>query len=292
MPNNTNKRDKKEIKAEIKALKKEKRSVKKEKDPIYLEARKVLLNQVELDKDGRFITTTEARFPLWGAADGENRIRVFGVSNRTFVYDADVDNKKAVFKAGKAMANIGRGINLRSNKNAAACLVKTYIFYPTVLIFYEDEDGGLLLRAFTPRTYTSGLAIKLAVKKFEKSIGDEIERLGKDSGPLSGIKDAYYRHKFKKEVSEDDDDYEIELEEAEEETDEDEFIEDDFELDEPEDDGEDEDEADEESEDDSDDESEDDDEDEFIEDDFVVDEEDDDESDDEYDSEDEDDSDD
>ena len=103
MATSNTQRGKKEIKAEIKALKKEKRGTKKEKDPMLLEARKVLLNQVELDIDGKFVTTTEARFPLWGAADGEDKIRMYGVSNRTYYYDSDLNDKKAVYRAGKAM---------------------------------------------------------------------------------------------------------------------------------------------------------------------------------------------
>ena len=225
MATSNTQRGKKEIKAEIKALKKEKRGTKKEKNPMLLEARKVLLNQVELDIDGKFVTTTEARFPLWGAADGEDKIRMYGVSNRTYYYDSDLNDKKAVFRAGKAMANIGRGINLRSNRDAVACLVKTYIFYPTVLIFYEGEnDAGedqLCLTAYTPRTFTSALAIKLAISKFDKSAGDDLDRLGKKAGLIDRIKENYYKKKYGSLEEEEDEDYEIELEDA----DEDDFIE-------------------------------------------------------------------
>lgn len=218
MATSTSNRSKNEIKAEIKALKKEKRHVKKkEKDPLYVEARKVLLNQVELDKDGNFITASERRFPLWGAADGEDRIRMFGVSNRTYYYDSEYNNSKAIFRAGKAMANIGRGINLRSDPKAVACLVKTYIFYPTVLVFYEDKenDDQLCLTAFTPRTYTSGLAIKLALKKFDKSAGEELERLGAEAGFFSKMREKHLKKKYGiVDEEEKDEEFDIELEDA------------------------------------------------------------------------------
>ena len=118
---------------------------KSRKDPILMEARRVLLNQVELDEDGFFVVPEERRIPLWGAADGENRIRTLGISKRSYSYVANRNSTQAVYKAGKVIESIGRGIHLHSLEEAAACLSKSYIFYPVVLVFYEDEDGMLKL---------------------------------------------------------------------------------------------------------------------------------------------------
>ena len=145
-------------------------------DPMYFEAKKVLLNQVQLDEDGHFITTTEVRFPLWGAADGENRTRFLGISRRTYHYSSSYNNTQAVFRAGKTMSNIGRGVNLRCDEDAAACVVRTYIFYPVVLVFYENDNDDLVLSAYTPRAFFSVFAIKLAMKKFDKSAEGILER--------------------------------------------------------------------------------------------------------------------
>ena len=150
---------------------------KKKKDPLLTEARKVLLNQVELDKDGNFVTTTELRFQLWGASDGEDKIRTLGISTRHYFYNSDHNNTQAVFKTRAAMANIGRRIKLRTIEDSAACLIKTYIFYPVVLVFRENKFGDLQLTVFTPRTLTAPIAEMLAVKKLEKAADGIISRM-------------------------------------------------------------------------------------------------------------------
>jgi len=177
------------------AARREARKERRKKDPMYLETRKVLLNQIELDKDGHFITTQEFRFALWGAADGENRTRFLGVSRRAYYYQSELNNTQAVYKAGKAMANIGRGINLRCNNEAVACLVKTYIFYPVVLIFYESEEGDLTLAGYTPRTFSAPLALKLSISKFEKAAEDILKKSGSEPGVTDKIRERRYKRR-------------------------------------------------------------------------------------------------
>ena len=113
---------KKERRAEKKALRKERRGI----DDLYKEVRKVLLNQIELDEDGRFITTTEPRITFWGSADGESKVRFLGMSRKNYYYSSELNNKQAIFRAKKSMMNIGRGVNLRCDTDAVACIVKTY----------------------------------------------------------------------------------------------------------------------------------------------------------------------
>ena len=178
-------------------------------DPLFQEARKVLLNQVTLDEDGHFVTLEKFRVPLWGTADGENRTRFLGVSRKTFFYSCDQNNTQAVYRAGKTMGNIGRGINLRTDENAVACLVKTYIFYPTVLIFRETDDEELALTAYTPRTFSSLLAIKLSVIKFDKAADGLLERVGQEENFIDKIREAHYKRRHKKDKANDDDEDDV-----------------------------------------------------------------------------------
>ena len=175
-------------------------------DPLYLEARKVLLNQITLDEDGHFITLEHFRVSPWGTADGEGRTRFLGVSRKTFFYSCEQNNTQAVYKAGKTMSNIGRGINLRTEENAVACLVKTYIFYPTVLIFRETDEDELALTAYTPRTFSSQLAIKLSVRKFDKAAEGNLERIGQEESLIDKIREARYKRRHKKDKTGDDED--------------------------------------------------------------------------------------
>ena len=137
-------------------------------NPILMEARKVLLNHVTIGPDDKFVTVDEFRFQMWGAADGEAPLRFWGVANRKFTYRSDLDNTKVIYKAAKRMTTMGRGINFKSDPDAAGCIVRTYIFYPVVLAFYENDENELELAAFTPRWLTSGIAIRVVARKFNK----------------------------------------------------------------------------------------------------------------------------
>lgn len=138
-------------------------------DDMLREARHVLLNHVELDEDGHFVVVEEFRFQTWGAADGEHKIRWLGITQRRNIYNTDKNHTKAVYGAGKAMANIGRGINLKSNEDAVACIFRMHIFYPVVLIFFENDDDELCLMEYTARSVTAALACRFARLKFERS---------------------------------------------------------------------------------------------------------------------------
>ncbi|MBP3718242.1 MAG: hypothetical protein J6I58_01835 [Eubacterium sp.] len=151
---------------------------KKKKDPMMLEARDVLLNRIVIDKDGHFTTTSELRFPLWGVPDGSQNLRLWGLTTKHFKYNTDSENNtKAVYRAKTAMSTIGRGINLHCNPDAASCLIKTYVFYPVVIAFYENEDKELTLSVFTPRSLTARVAVRLAVLKFDKATSDSLTRI-------------------------------------------------------------------------------------------------------------------
>ena len=160
-------------------------SRKDRKNPILLEARQVLLNHVTIDSNDRFVIVDEFRFQLWGAADGEASLRFWGVAKRKLKYKSNLSNTQAVYKVNKRITTLGRGINYKSNDKAAGCIVRTYIFYPVVLAFYENEEGELELAAFTPKWLTAGLAISVVVRKFEKIMDGLVERIETEDKTLS-----------------------------------------------------------------------------------------------------------
>lgn len=177
---------------------------KSKKNPILMEARKVLLNHVKINANDRFVTVDEFRFQMWGAADGEASLRFWGVAHREHIYESKMDHKKVIYRAQKRMSSLGRGIDFKSDMDVAGCIVRTYIFYPVVLAFYETENGILELAAYTPRWITAGLAMSVVIRKFEKSMEDLAERSETDRNGLSDklgafIKDKKAKYKSKHE---------------------------------------------------------------------------------------------
>ncbi len=140
------------------------------------EARKVLLNQVELDQDGNFRVVNEVRFQMWGPADGEQKIRTLGVSRRDYYYTSDYNNTQAVYKVSKAISSLGRGVSILSESPATSCIFKTYIFYPVCIVFYENKEGLLQASFFTARCLSAFFILRLALKRFDLSTTGIIKR--------------------------------------------------------------------------------------------------------------------
>lgn len=141
-----------------------------------MESRMLLLNQVDVQKDGMLVAVDELRTFRYGAAEGEHKVRISGITTRDFFYRTKYNRAKAVFQASEAMKNIGRRVQLQCMDQAAACIIKSPIFYPVVIVFYENEHGQKQLSTFTAKAFLSLFAINSALKKFDKELPDGMER--------------------------------------------------------------------------------------------------------------------
>lgn len=161
-----------------------------------MQARQVLLERVDVLPDGTLQPNDGFERRIYGATDGEIKLRTLGVTARERWYNSDKDHRQAVYQAGKAMKNIGRGVHFTGRENIYGCLIRTYILYPVVLAFYMDEDGELVLAGFTPRCLTARLAVYLAMKKFEQETGNIVERY--DEKPMKAPKHTLTREQKKR----------------------------------------------------------------------------------------------
>ncbi|MCR4715837.1 MAG: hypothetical protein K5656_01525 [Lachnospiraceae bacterium] len=194
---------------------------KKTKDPFKAEIKRVLLYHVEIDTDGRFKAVDRARLQTWGPAEGEHKIVTLGMSHREYIYKSDLNNTKAIFKVKKAIESMGRGVNLQTKPSAACALVKSAIFYPVLIVFYENDDKKLELDFYTARTFNAALAMLKVQSKFDKVTKDDIERVPdeKSDGKYKRVVDllvgGFKSLKTKKEVPKNEDDESQDYEEYE-----------------------------------------------------------------------------
>ena len=149
---------------------------KRRENPVAEEVKKIFLNHMEIDEEGKYVAVDARRIELWGAADGESKIRLYGIKERDFFYDTEYNATKAIHKAEQAMKNIGRGIHMKSIEDSAACIIRAHIYYPVVIVFFENDEGELELAVYTPKALFSSLAINSALKKFDKALPDTIKR--------------------------------------------------------------------------------------------------------------------
>ena len=147
------------------------------KDVKKAEVRRVLLGDVERGPDGRLRPIPadgEFRIPV-GIADGAFSARFFGVSRRVRIYETNETKSRVMDAAKNAMADIGRGLALDEQPDAAACLIRYILTRPAVLTFDYDENGVPTLTAWTGRWLTSWISLWRATRAFERRLPDSIK---------------------------------------------------------------------------------------------------------------------
>lgn len=144
------------------------------KDPKKEEIRQVLLGRVEPTADGELTPLPKGQWMLpVGIVDGAASVRFLGVTRRVRRYETKRGKVWALSVAGKAMENLGRGLALREQPEAVACLIRYVLTRPVALTF-AYEDGAPTLTAWTGRGLGAWLAVRRAVKAFERGLPDDM----------------------------------------------------------------------------------------------------------------------
>ena len=129
------------------------------------EIKNVLLGRTMLADDGRIISLESGLHLSAGIGDGAGSVRFFGVANRSRCFDTSFSKDKTLELARKDMFEIGRGLILRTQPEAAACLIRFIFGRPTVLAFrYIDETP--VLTVWSGRSIMGLLSIRRAIKVF------------------------------------------------------------------------------------------------------------------------------
>lgn len=157
-------------------------------NPILMEAYHVLLGHVIRDPEGKLVAVDHVS-GAWGPADGANKLRFLGVSRRNRIYYSGRNNTQSVYDVGKVFGNMGREIRILSRDNVKGCLIKTYVFYPVVMVFYENDEGQLQMSGYTARCLTAGLVLFLTRRKFEKYTASFLVKIDQPKDDMKDKKD-------------------------------------------------------------------------------------------------------
>lgn len=172
------------------------------------EIRAVLLGRTVLADDGR-ITALEPGLHLSaGVGDGAGAVRFFGIASRSCCFDTALSPDNTIEAGRKSMFEIGRGLILREQPEACACLIRYLLTRPVVLAF-RYIDGIPVLTAWTGRGLTGWISIRRSVKAFTEELPE-----GVTASAAAAPKDAGSFKKEKKKRKKDRD--EESKEEAEE----------------------------------------------------------------------------
>ena len=140
------------------------------------EIRNVLLGKTVPGEDGRLTVMAQGEFriPL-GVGDGADAVRLFGMTRRVTAYESKWKEKKTLAAAAESMRNIGRGLSLREQPKAAACLIRYVFGRPAVLVF-RYQEGIPVLTAWAGRGLAGWLSLRRAVSDFERGLPEEGEK--------------------------------------------------------------------------------------------------------------------
>ena len=164
---------------EEKVLEKERKKLRKK------EIRSVLLGNFSVSDDGITIAGKNRVITPYGIADGAQNVVFLGIKQKKFVYRTTLKNYNQVtYRVYKTMADIGRVFEMESTPEAVACLIKSYVFRPVVLIFEEvrsseNKDSYLQLTACGGRSPLAIIPVLRAVSRFDSLLPKEIFRSGK-----------------------------------------------------------------------------------------------------------------
>jgi hypothetical protein len=116
-----------------------------------------------------------------GVINGAGRVRFLGVSGRTRCYETDLSGEELMNRVEECMRNIGRGVRLRQQPDAAACLIRYVLTRPALLVFRRVKDLGVL-SVWTGRGAMSWASRMRAIRAFERPLS-EVLRLSEKAPP-------------------------------------------------------------------------------------------------------------
>ena len=134
------------------------------------ELRVILLGQTLLLDDGRLSSQTRDDYLLPnGIGDGAGAVRILGMAHRERQLESDFDEEQTLALARRRMLDLGRALYLRTQPDAAACLIRHLLLRPVVLSV-RYVDGVPVLTAWTGRSLSGIFALRRALNAFTRDL--------------------------------------------------------------------------------------------------------------------------
>ena len=167
------------------------------------EIRQVLLGRTIMAEDGRITALEQGLHLSAGVSDGAGAVRFFGIASKSCCFDTSLDEQQTMNAAAKAMFEIGRGVILRTQPQAAACLIRYLIGKPVVLAF-RYMDGVPILTIWSGRSIMGWIsrrrAINVFVSELPEGVRPSLASVPKEAGNV--IKEKKKRKKDKEKEKE------------------------------------------------------------------------------------------
>lgn len=134
----------------------------------YQEIRTILTGRVAYSNGAYVAAESLLKMNYQGTYNGSSAARIFGISCRSNLYQAD-SMDAAAFTTRKIFEVLGRPVLLRSAPEVPACMLRQLLANPVILTL-EQENEKLIVSAYTARTVLSFLSLSRAIRRFEKQL--------------------------------------------------------------------------------------------------------------------------
>ena len=144
------------------------------------EIKRLLMSDLRKNADGTLSSGKGFAITPYGFGDGAIDVMVFGAGERKVQYRSSLKNEtQNYYQISKAMQRTGRIVSMETAPDALVCYVRSIVFRPVVLLYETDtesEDNIIVLHIYCGRSPLSFLAVRHAVKLFEKELPKQIKR--------------------------------------------------------------------------------------------------------------------
>ena len=137
------------------------------------EIRKLLTGRTLRDEEGGLIAVPDGtRFVYHGITDrtGYRRIRL----REEHIQVAD-SNEEAFGRVWNALREIGLPVDMKTKPTALCALCRVFLTRRVLLCVLPQEDGLVLVQAYTGRAITSRLCCRIAMSRFMKKLNENTD---------------------------------------------------------------------------------------------------------------------
>lgn len=132
------------------------------------ELRKLLTGRTIRDEEGWLIAVPEGSYFVYhGITDRTGYRKIKCREERVQVA---ADNEQAFYLVLNALRDVGLLVNMKTKPDALCALCRFFLTKTVVLCVAPEENGLVLVQAYTGRSFTAGICCRLAIAKFLKKL--------------------------------------------------------------------------------------------------------------------------
>ena len=132
------------------------------------ELRKLLTGRTIRDEEGWLIAVPEGSYLIYHGVTDRTGYRKIICTEKHLQLDGD--GETAFYQVMHALQQMGRLVNMQTKPDALCALCRFFLTKTVILCVVPEENGLVLVQAYTGRSLTAGICCKWAIAKLIKKM--------------------------------------------------------------------------------------------------------------------------